>query len=379
MRPAANSAVVSALSAVVPAKAGTHTPQSREEAQLSRNGESGGYGSPPSRGRRLRGVATIFAVALLASVALFAAFRPSQAQDYPTRPITLVVPYAAGGGNDLLARIAGEKMSKTLGQQVVIENRAGAGGSTATRAVARSAPDGYTLVIGGTGTLAINPTLYQNVGYDPRKDFAPVGLIGTSALVVLVNPNLPAHSIAELIALAKKEPGKLNYASAGVGSGIHLGTVLFEMMAGVKLTHVPYRGSAPALTDLIGGHVSVYFSSLPPAVGLVGEGKLRALAVTGSKRSDAFPGLPTVAEAGLPGFEAVLHYGIVAPAGTPRPIIDKLSAALRKAVAAPDTKERMAKDGTEPLLSTPEQYAADIDREEIKWSAVVRQSGAKAE
>ena len=207
----------------------------------------------------------------------------------PTVPITLVVPYAAGGGNDLFARIASDKMSRTLGQQIVIENRPGAGGSTATRAVAKAAPDGYTLVIGGTGTLAVNPTLYQNVGYDPRKDFAPVGLIGTSALVVLVNPNLPARSIRELIALAKKEPGKLNYASAGVGSGIHLGTVLFEMMAGIKLTHVPYRGSAPALTDLIGGHVPIYFSSLPPAVGLVGEGKVRALAVTGLKRSRCSP------------------------------------------------------------------------------------------
>jgi tripartite-type tricarboxylate transporter receptor subunit TctC len=304
---------------------------------------------------------------------------PAHTQDYPNRPITLVVPYAAGGGNDLFARIASEKMSRTLGQQIVIENRPGAGGSTATRAVAKAAPDGYTLVIGGTGTLAVNPTLYQNVGYDPRKDFAPVGLIGTSALVVLVNTNLPARNITELIALAKKEPGKLNYASAGVGSGIHLGTVLFEMMAGVKLTHIPYRGSAPALTDLIGGHVSIYFSSLPPAVGLVGEGKVRALAVTGLKRSEIFPNLPTVAEAGIPGFEAVLHYGIVAPAGTPRPIIDKLSAALREAVNAPDTKERMAKDGTEPLLSTPEEYATDIDREEIKWSAVVKQSGAKGE
>jgi len=375
---AINPAVIRALSAVVPAKAGTHNHRIRRFLKALPFPLAAAYGSPPSRGRRLRDVAAIsayFAFALFAAMVAASAY----AQDYPTRPITLVVPYAAGGGNDLLARIASEKMSRTLGQQVVIENRPGAGGSTATRAVARSASDGYTLVIGGTGTLAINPTLYQNVGYDPRKDFAPVGLIGTSALVVLVNPNLPVRSIPELIALAKKEPGKLNYASAGVGSGIHLGTVLFEMMAGVKLTHVPYRGSAPALTDLIGGHVSIYFSSLPPAVGLVGEGKLRALAVTGSKRSDAFPGLPTVAEAGLPGFEAVLHYGIVAPAGTPRPIIDKLSAALREAVNAPDTKERMAKDGTEPLLSTPEEYAGDIDREETKWSAVVKQSGAKAE
>ena len=228
------------------------------------------------------------------------------------------MPYAAGGGNDLMARTPAEKMSRTLGQQVVIENRPGAGGSTATRQVAKSAPDGYTLVIGGTGTLAVNPTLYQNVGYDPRKDFAPVGLIGTERAGRAGEPALPGHSIRELIALAKKEPGKINYASAGVGSGIHLGTVLFEMMADIKLTHVPYRGSGPALTDLMGGHVAVYFSSLPPAVGIAKDGKVRALAVTGAQRSAVFPDLPTVAEAGLPGYESVLHYGIVAPAGTPR-------------------------------------------------------------
>ena len=303
----------------------------------------------------------------------------AQAQDYPSRPITLVVPYAAGGGNDVMARIVGEKMSRTLGQQVVIENRPGAGGSTATRQVAKAAPDGYTLVIGGTGTLAVNPTLYQNVGYDPRRDFAPVGLIGTSALIVLVNPALPVKSVRDLIDLAKKQPGKLNYASAGVGSGIHLGTVLFEMMAGVKLTHVPYRGTGPALTDLIGGHVSIYFSSLPSAVGIVANGQVRALGVTGSKRSDAFPTVPTVAESALPDYEAVLHYGIVAPAGTPAPIVAKLNAALREAVSAADTKERMARDGTEPLPSTPQEYAADIDAEERKWSAVVKNSGAKVE
>jgi tripartite-type tricarboxylate transporter receptor subunit TctC len=304
---------------------------------------------------------------------------PTHAQDYPTRPITLIVPYAAGGGNDVMARTVADKMSRTLGQQVIIENKPGAGGNIATRAAAKAAPDGYTLVIGGTGTLAVNPTLYANAGYDPRKDFAPVGLIGSSALIVLVHPSLPVHSIRELIDLAKKEPGKLNYASAGVGSGIHLGWILFELMADVKLTHVPYRGTGPALTDLIGGHVAMYMSSLPSAIGIVRDGKVRALAVTGSKRSAAFPDLPTVAEAGLPGFEVVLKYGIVAPAGTPRPIVEKLNAALREALAAPDTIERMAKDGTEPLPSSPEDYTADIDREETKWSAVVKKSGAKAE
>src|SRR5215468_8560104 len=315
----------------------------------------------------------------LAALLLVALSLPAAAEDYPTRPITLVVPYAAGGGNDAMARTVADKMSRTLGQQIVVENRAGAGGTIATRQVAKAAPDGYTLVIGGTGTLAVNPTLYANVGYDPRKDFAPVGLIGASALVVLVHPAVGAKSIPELIELARREPEKLTYASAGVGSGIHLGTVLFEHMAGVKLTHVPYRGSGPALTDLIGGHVAIYFSSLPPAVQLVKEGKVRALAVTGSKRANVLPDLPTVAEAGLPGYESVLHYGIVAPAGTPRPMIDRLNAALREAVLAPDTQERMAADGTEPLASTPQDYAADIDREETKWSAIVRQSGAKAE
>jgi len=315
----------------------------------------------------------------LTALVLVGLCAPVMAQDYPTRPITLVVPYAAGGGNDAMARIVAEHMGQTLGQQIVIENRAGAGGTIATRQVARSAADGYTLVIGGTGTLAVNPTLYANVGYDPRKDFAPVGLIGASALVVLLHPSVPAKSVRELIDLARRDPGKLNYASAGVGSGIHLGTVLFEHMADVKLTHVPYRGSGPALTDLVGGHVAIYFSSLPPAVQLVKDGKVRALAVTGAKRANALPDLPTVAEAGLPGYESVLHYGIAAPASTPRPIIDKLSAALREAVMAPDTQERMATDGTEPLASTPEDYAADIDREETKWSEIVRRSGAKAE
>jgi tripartite-type tricarboxylate transporter receptor subunit TctC len=301
----------------------------------------------------------------------------ASAQDYPSRPITLIVPYAAGGGNDVMARVVAEKMSKSLGQQIVIENKGGAGGSIATRQIAKAAPDGYTLGLGGTGTHAINPTLYPNVGYDPRKDFAPVGLIATSALVVLVNNAVPAKTIPELIALAKGK--SLTYASAGVGSGIHLGAELFATLADVKLTHIPYKGSSPALTDLVGGHVAIYFSSLPPAISLVRDGKVRALAVTGPKRSANFPDLPTVAEVALPGYEAVLHYGIVAPAGTPRAIVGKLNAALNAALAEPDVREKILADGAEPLGGTPEDYAADIDREETKWSKVVKLSGAKVD
>ena len=318
-------------------------------------------------------------IARLVAALSLALASAAEAQDYPTRPITLVVPYAAGGGNDVMARVVAEKMSKSLGQQIVIENKGGAGGSIATRQVAKAAPDGYTLGLGGTGTLAINPTLYPNVGYDPRRDFAPVGLIATSALVVLVHPGVEAKSIAELIALAKREPGRLNYASAGSGSGIHLGSELLAQMAGVKLTHIPYKGSSPALTDLLGGHVAIYLSSLPPAIALVREGKVRALAVTGPARSPIFPDLPTVAEAALPGYEAVLHYGIVVPAGTPQPIIGKLNAAMRAALAEPDVRERIVADGAEPLPTTAAEYAADIDREETKWSAIVKMSGAKVE
>jgi tripartite-type tricarboxylate transporter receptor subunit TctC len=299
--------------------------------------------------------------------------------DYPARPVTLIVPYAAGGGNDAMARGVAGQMSKALGHQIVVENRGGAGGSIATRQLAKIAPDGYTLAIGGTGTLAIAPTLYIDAGYDPRKDFTPIGLIANSALVILVHPSLPAKNVRELIALAKVQPGKFNYASAGNGSGIHLSTVLFAVTAGIELTHIPYKGTGQALTDVIGGHVAIYFSSPAPAIGLVKEGRLRAIAVTGLTRSPIFPDVPTVAESGLPGFEAVLHYGIIAPAGTPRPIVDKLNAALRGALASDEVKNRLAVEGSEPMPTTPEEYAADIDREETLWSAIVKKSGAKAE
>ena len=302
--------------------------------------------------------AAAFAAAFLAGITC------ASAADYPAHPITLVVPYAAGGGNDVIARIVAERMSAGLGQPIVIENRGGAGGTIATRQVAKAEPDGYTLLI-ATSSLAINPSLYPNIGYDPRKDFAPIGLIASSSNVVLVQPSVPANSIAELIALAKQQDGKLTFASTGTGSSVHLAAELFAGMAGVKINHVPYKGSGPALNDLLGGHVAMMFSTMASAAGLVSDGsKVRALAVTGATRSTLFPDLPTVAEAGLPGYEAVLHYGIVAPAGTPRPVVEKLNAALNAALGNDEVKKRLAVEGAEALPASPDEYAADIGREE---------------
>jgi tripartite-type tricarboxylate transporter receptor subunit TctC len=303
---------------------------------------------------------------------------PAAAADYPNRPIMLIVPYPAGGGNDVIARLVGDRMSKTLGQQIVIENRGGAGSTIGTRDVARSAPDGYTLLI-ATSSLAINPSLYPDANYDPRKDFAPVGLIATSANLVLVNPSSPAHSIADLIALARQAPGKVDFASTGTGTSTHLSGMLFAAMAGVSLTAIPYKGVAPAITDLMGGHVDVMFSPTASVVGLVRQGNLRALAVTSARRSPLFPDLPTVAEAGLPGYVAELHYGIVAPGGTPPDIIAKLNGALNNALADDELRRRFAVDGLEALPGTPEAYAADIAGEEAKWSAFIKKSGMSAE
>ena len=332
--------------------------------------------------RRQGAVAVAMTVGLRAAAvvaAVLAGAASARAADYPAHPITLVVPYAAGGGNDVIARIVAERMSTSLGQSIVVENRGGAGGTIATRQVAKAAPDGYTLLI-ATSSLAINPSLYPNAGYDPRKDFAPVGLIASSSNVVLVHPSVPAKSIAELIALAKQQDGKLTFASTGTGSSVHLAAELFAGMAGVKLTHVPYKGSGPALNDLIGGHVALMFSTMASAAGLVRDGsKVRALAVTGARRSELFPDLPTVAEAGLPGYEAVLHYGIVAPAGTPGPVVEKLNAALNAALASGEVKTKLAVEGAEALPVSSAEYAADIAAEETKWSEIIRKAGVKGE
>jgi tripartite-type tricarboxylate transporter receptor subunit TctC len=322
---------------------------------------------------------SIFGAAVAVALLAGGSAVPAHAQDYPNHPITLVVPFAPGGSTTIVARIVADKLSENLGQSIVIDNRAGAGGTIGTRAVAKSPPDGYTIALGYTGTLAIGPTLYPNAGYDPRKDFAPIGMIGNAPNSLVVHPSLPAKSVKELVDYAKANPGKVSYGSAGVGTVSHVAGEYFANAAGIKLIHVPYRGTGPAIADLIGGHIPMAFAPIPATHGPVSQGQLRGLAVTSAKRSSLVPDLPTIVEAGIPGFEASLHYGLVAPAGAPRPIIDRLNQALRAVLATDEVKKRLATDGAEPTPGTPEDYAADIDQEETRWSAVVKASGAKGE
>jgi tripartite-type tricarboxylate transporter receptor subunit TctC len=296
--------------------------------------------------------------------------------DYPNKPITLVVPLPPGGTNDIMARAVADKMSAVLGQQVVVENRAAGGsGTVATRAVAKGPADGYTLLLAYTTTLATAPNILPNVGYDVRKDLAPIGLIGFAPALLLVNPSVSYRNVGDLIAAIKasKEPFQVGVPS--VGSVNHLAAVLFAEQAGVKLQYIPYKGSQPLTTDLIGGFVKVGFNPIPVSRAAI-EGKLiRALAATSAKRSSAYPNLPTVAESGLPGYDAVLSYGIVAAGGTPRPIVDKLNKALRQVLATDEVKKRLDQEGAEPMPTTPEQHAAVIDREEKKWSAIIKKAG----
>jgi tripartite-type tricarboxylate transporter receptor subunit TctC len=315
----------------------------------------------------------------LALLMAFVAPVAATAQDYPTRPVMLVSPFPPGGSVSLVARIVAEKMSETLGQSIVVENRGGAGGTIGARLVAKSPADGYTLLLGYTGTLAIGPSLYANAGFDPRKDFAPVGRIGTAPTMLVVHPSVPVRSVAELIAYAKARPGEINYGSAGIGTVGHLAGELLATMAGVRLTHVPYKGTGPAITDLLGGHIPMMFTPIPTAHAQAESGLLRALAVSSAQRSSLLPDLPTVAESGLPGYEAALRYGLVAPAGTPRAIIDRLNRELRLALTASDVRQRLATDGAEALPGSPEEYGADIDREEATWSKVVNALGLKGE
>jgi tripartite-type tricarboxylate transporter receptor subunit TctC len=324
-------------------------------------------------------LSTIARGLLAASILTLTAIGGAAAADYPTRPITLVVPYPPGGGVDAMARVVAAKLTDALKEQVVVDNRAGAGGTIGTKLVARAAPDGYTMLLGHTGTISINPSLYVNLKIDPEKEFAPIGLIASMPVALIANPSFPAKTVADAIALAKKQPGKLNLGSSSLGTGGYMSAELFKSVAGINVAIIPYKGSAPVINDLLGGHVPMAFSVLPPALGNIQAGKLRAIAVTSKKRFSLLPDVPTFDESGMPGFEAVLHYGLLAPAGTPKPIVDKLSAELRKLVADPEVQKRIHLEGGDPLTSTSEEYAADIVKEGKKWGDLVHKLGLKVE
>ena len=296
------------------------------------------------------------------------------AQDYPTKPITMIVPYPAGGGVDVMGRLVGAKLSIALGQQVVIENRGGAGGMIGTRDAARAAPDGYTIVMLLTGL-----SLGSNTGYDLNKDFAPIGLVASTPIIVDAHPSLPAKSLADVIALAKKEPGKLSAGTPPAPTINYFAARLFNLLAGTEITVVTYKGTGPLTTDLLGNHVPLGFNTIPASISNIAAGQLRGLAVTATKRYAAVPDVPTAAESGLPGFEAVQYYGLAAPAGTPRPIVERLNKELRAILATDEIKKRLIDDGADPTPSTPEEYAANIAREEGKWAALVQKLGLKIE
>jgi tripartite-type tricarboxylate transporter receptor subunit TctC len=327
-----------------------------------------------ARPDRSRWIAAMALVAALAAVA-----DPAAAQSYPTRPITLVVPFPPGGSTTILARIIADKLSDALGRPIVVDNRGGAGGSIAARQVARSAPDGYTLLIAFSATLAISPSMFPNVGYDPRTDFAPIGMIGMAPSVLVVHPSLPAHSVADLIKVARDAPGKIQYGSPSTGTVNHLAAELFASMADIKLGHIPYKGTGPAMSDLLGGHISMMFAPIPAAHANVAAGTLRALGVSSLQRSRLLPDIPTIAEAGLPGFEATQRSTLLAPVGTPRPIVERLNQELNALLATDEVRKRLALEGAEPIPGAPEEYMADIDREEKRWSKLVHAIGLKGE
>jgi tripartite-type tricarboxylate transporter receptor subunit TctC len=318
----------------------------------------------------------IVAAGLAASalIAALSSLDSARAQDYPTRPITMIVPYPAGGGVDAMGRLVGQKLSVALGQQVVIENRGGAGGMIGTRDAAKAAPDGYTLVMLLTGI-----SLGENTGYDVNKDFAPIGLVASTPIIVDANPSFPAKSLTDVIALAKKDPGKYSAGTPPAPTINYFAALLFNQMAGVDITVVTYKGTGPLTTDLLGNHVPLGFNTIPASVSQIAAGQLRGIAVTSAARSPALPDVPTAAQSGLSGFEAVQYYGIAAPAGTPRPIVDRLNKELQAILKSDDTKKRMIDLGSEPTPGTPEDYAANIRHEEGKWAALIKKLGLKIE
>ena len=327
--------------------------------------------------RRLRYLSQVFSAAILLGSPLVVT--AEAAADYPTRTVRLIVPYTPGGIVDIVARITAEALAGQLGQSVIVDNRSGAGGTVGMKALAVAAPDGYTLGIATTGPLAIMPALQRSKAYDPIRDFAPVSLVATAPQLLLVHPSLPVHSVKELVSYAGTRPGELSYASAGVGTTGHLAGALFEALADVDLLHVPYTGNQGTPRDVLAGRVQILFSPLPPVLQDIRAGKLRALAVAGTTRSKHLPHVPTIAEAGLPGGESPVWYGLVAPANTPRAIVDKLLHALRAATAAQKLPRQLLESGADPELSTPESFLRLIADENIKWKRIIEQRGIRPE
>ena len=317
--------------------------------------------------------------ALLVAGALLAGSLPASAQPYPNRPLRIVVPFPPGGGTDIGTRIVAQKLQEAWGQAVIVENKPGAAGIVGTELTAKSAPDGYTFMMGNIGTHAINVSLYKKLAYDPVKDFAPVSMVADLPLLLLVHPSVPANSVKELIALAKSQPGKLNFSSSGAGGSMHVAAELFKSMTGVDMVHIPYKGGAPAVADLLSGQVALSFSTVLETIQHVKAGKVRALAVTNDHRSIALPDLPTIAEAGLPGYQSISWLALFAPAGTPKEIVNKVSAESVRILKLPDVKERLLAQGAEPIGSTPEQLAAILSADIAKYAKVIRESGYKPE
>ena len=300
------------------------------------------------------------------------------AQSYPTKPVRMIVAFPAGGGSDIVGRIVAAKLSERLGQQVVVENRAGGGGSIGAEAAAKAAPDGYTVSLAGTSEMAINPFIYK-LAYDPVKELLPVGLVGTTPMVIVVTPSLNAKSAAELVALAKSQPGALNVGSAGNGSLTHLAAELFRSMTGVAWTHVPYKGAPPALNDLAGGRVQVMFSTVPAALGLIKSNLIRPVGVSTQSRAAALPDVPTVAESGIAGYDPQFWYGVFVPAATPKDVMAKLSDAVAQTVKDPGVMDALAKQGVVPANMTPAQFGDYVKADAARWGKVVADSGAKAD
>jgi Uncharacterized protein conserved in bacteria len=314
--------------------------------------------------------------AIAASAALIAGFGSAFAQSYPSQPIRFIVPYAAGGGVDIVARAIAPKLSEALGQPVVIDNRGGAGGNIGTELAARTEPNGYTIVM-GAAAFAINATLYRKLSFDPLKDFVPISLIVATPNILAVHPAVPAKSVGDLIKLGKAKPGSLNYASAGNGTTSHLAAELFKTMAGINIVHIPYKGTSPAVVALLSGEAAIMVAPALALLPHVKGNRVRGLAVTGVKRSPAMPELPTVAESGVPGFEARQWYGVLAPAGTPKEIVTRLNREVVKIVRSPEVTKRFLSEGSEPIGSTPEEFARYIKSEIAKWAKAVEASGAR--